>query len=51
MYLRAVAITACADGVISDAEYTDLGEVAQLLGLPVSAADTGLAAARGTTPE
>ena len=51
MYLRAVAVTAWADGVISDAEYADLSEVARLLGLPPSAVDTELGAARGMTPE
>ena len=40
MYLRALAVTAWADGVISDAEYADLGEVARLLGLPATAVDT-----------
>ena len=51
MYLRALAVTAWADGVISDAEYADLGEVARLLGLPATAVDTELAAARGMTPQ
>ncbi len=51
MYLRALAVTAWADGVISDAEYADLGEVARLLGLPASAVDTELAAARGMPPQ
>lgn len=51
MYLRALAVTAWADGVISDAEYTDLGEVARLMGLPATAVDTELAAARGMTPQ
>ena len=51
MYLRALAVTAWADGVISDAEYADLGEVARLLGLPASAVDTELAAACGMTPQ
>ena len=32
MYLRALAVTAWADGVVSDAEYADLGEVARLHG-------------------
>jgi DNA polymerase-3 subunit epsilon len=51
MYLRALAVTAWADGVISDAEYADLGEVAHLMGLPATAVDTELAAARGMTPQ
>ena len=34
MYLRALAVAAWADGVITDAEYADLGEVARLLGFP-----------------
>jgi hypothetical protein len=51
MYLRALAVTAWADGVISDAEYADLGEVARLLGLPASAVDTEPAAARGMPPQ
>ena len=51
MYLRALAVTAWADGVISHVEYADLGEVARLLGLPATAVDTELAAARGMTPQ
>lgn len=51
MYLRALAITAWADGVITDAEYADLGEVARLLGLPAHTVDTELAAARRMTPQ
>jgi DNA polymerase-3 subunit epsilon len=51
MYLRALAVSAWADGVISDAEYADLGEVASLMGLPATAVDTELAAARDVTPQ
>ena len=51
MYLRALAVTAWADGVITDAEYADLGEVAGLLGFPPHAVDIELAAARGMTPQ
>ena len=51
MYLRALAVTAWSDGVISDDEYADLGEVARLMGLPATAVDTELAAARGMTPQ
>jgi DNA polymerase-3 subunit epsilon len=47
MYLRALAVAAWADGIISEAEHADLGEVARLLGLPASAVDAELAAARG----
>jgi DNA polymerase III subunit epsilon len=50
-YLRALAVAAWADGVITDAEYADLGEVARLLGFPASAVDAELAAALATTPE
>jgi DNA polymerase-3 subunit epsilon len=51
MYLRALAVTAWSDGVISDDECADLGEVARLMGLPAAAVDTELAAARGMTPQ
>ena len=51
LYLRALAVTAWADGVITDAEYADLGEVARLLGFPPHAVDIELAAARGMTPQ
>jgi hypothetical protein len=51
MYLRALAVAAWADGIISDAEYADLGEVARLLGLPANAVETELASARGMTPQ
>jgi DNA polymerase-3 subunit epsilon len=51
MYLRALAVTAWADGVITDGEYADLGEVAALLGFPLHAVDIELAAARGVTPQ
>lgn len=51
MYLRALAVAAWADGVITDAESADLGEVARLLGLPASAVEIELAAARGMTPQ
>lgn len=50
MYLRALAIAAWADGVITDAEYADLGEVARLLGFPARAVDIELAAAHGIPP-
>lgn len=49
-YLRALAVAAWADGVITDAEYADLGEVAHLLGFPARAVDIELDAARGMTP-
>jgi DNA polymerase-3 subunit epsilon len=51
MYLRALAVAAWTDGVISDAEHADLEEVARLLGLPVSVVDAELAAARDMTSE
>jgi DNA polymerase III subunit epsilon len=51
MYLRALAVAAWADGIISDTEYADLGEVARLLGLPASVVETELASARGMTPQ
>jgi DNA polymerase-3 subunit epsilon len=51
VYLRALAVTAWADGVITDAEYADLGEVARLLGFPPHAVDIELAAVRGMTPQ
>lgn len=47
----ALAVAAWADGVITDAEYADLGEVARLLGFPVHAVDIELDAARGMTPQ
>ena len=50
-YLRALAVAAWADGVVSDAEYADLGEVARLMGLSATAVDGELAAARGMTPQ
>jgi DNA polymerase-3 subunit epsilon len=37
MYLRALAVAAWADGIITDAERADLGEVAHLLGFPAQA--------------
>jgi NAD-dependent DNA ligase len=51
MYLRALASIAWADGVITDAEYADLGEVAHLLGFPAHAVDIELTAARGMTTQ
>jgi DNA polymerase-3 subunit epsilon len=51
MYLRALAAAAWADGVITDAEYADLGEVAHLLGFPAHAVDIELDTARGMTPQ
>lgn len=51
MYLRALAAAAWVDGIISDAEYADMGEVARLFGLPASAVEAELAAARGMTPQ
>jgi DNA polymerase-3 subunit epsilon len=51
MYLRALAVAAWADGVITDAEYADLGEVARLLGFPATAVDIELTAARGMTQQ
>jgi DNA polymerase-3 subunit epsilon len=45
MYLRALAVAAWADGVITDAEYADLGDAARLLGLPGGTVDTELDAA------
>jgi DNA polymerase-3 subunit epsilon len=51
MYLRALAVAAWADGVITDAEYADLGEVAHLLGLSASTVDAELAAVRGMAPQ
>jgi DNA polymerase-3 subunit epsilon len=51
MYLRALAVAAWADGVITDLEHADLGEVARLLGLPDSTVDAELAAASDTAPE
>ena len=51
MYLRALAVAAWADGVITDAEYADLGDVARLLGFPATAVEIELAAARGMAPQ
>ena len=51
MYLRALAVAAWADGVITDAERADLGEVARLLGLPARAVDIELAAAHSMSPQ
>lgn len=51
MYLRALAVAAWADGVVSDAEHADLAEVAHLLGLPASAVDAELAAGRDMKPD
>jgi DNA polymerase-3 subunit epsilon len=51
MYLRALAVAAWTDGVITDAEYADLGEVAHLLGFPARAVDIELNIARGMTPQ
>lgn len=51
MYLRSLAVAAWADGVITDAEYADLGEVVHLLGLPARAVDIELAAAHGMSPQ
>ena len=50
-YLRALAVAAWADGVITDAEYADLGEVARLLGFPAKAVDIELATAHGMSPQ
>lgn len=50
MYLQALAVAAWADGVITDAEYTDLREVARLLGFPAKAVDIELAAAHSLPP-
>lgn len=50
MYLGALAVAAWADGVVTDAEYTDLAEVARLLGFPASAVDVELTAARNVEP-
>jgi DNA polymerase-3 subunit epsilon len=47
MYLRPLAVAAWDDGVITDAEYPDLGDVARLLGFPATAVDIELTAARG----
>lgn len=51
MYLRALAVAAWADGVITGAEYADLGDVARLLGFPPTAVEIELAAARGAAPQ
>jgi DNA polymerase-3 subunit epsilon len=51
MYLRALAVAAWSDGIITDAEYADLGEVARLLGFPATAVEIELAAARGAAPQ
>lgn len=51
MYLRALAIAAWADGVVTDGEYADLTEVARLLGFPVNEVDTELATARNRAPQ
>jgi DNA polymerase-3 subunit epsilon len=45
-YLRALAVAALADGVISDTERRDLAEVAEWLGLGASAIDGAAAEAR-----
>jgi DNA polymerase-3 subunit epsilon len=50
-YLRALAVAAWADGVVTEAELADLEEVARLLGLPASVVDAELAAAQAITPE
>lgn len=50
MYLRALAVTAWADGVITDAEHADLREVAHLLSFPAHAVDIELGIARSMTP-
>jgi DNA polymerase-3 subunit epsilon len=49
-YLRALAVAALADGVISETERRDLAEVAEWLGLGVSAIDEALAEARRARP-
>jgi DNA polymerase III subunit epsilon len=51
MYLRSLAVATWADGIVTDAEYADLGEVAHLLGFPVHAVDIELDVARGMTPQ
>jgi DNA polymerase-3 subunit epsilon len=50
-YLRALAVAAWTDGIVTDAEHADLGEVARLLGLPAKTVDIELAAVRRATPE
>lgn len=51
MYLRALAVAAWADGVVTDSEYADLGEVAHLLGFPAGAVGIELASARGMSSQ
>lgn len=50
MYLGALAVAAWADGIVTDAEYEDLAEVARLLGFPAAAVDAELEAARTVAP-
>jgi DNA polymerase-3 subunit epsilon len=50
-YLRALAVAALADGVVSEAERRDLAEVAEWLGLGVSAVDEAVAEGRRTRPD
>jgi DNA polymerase-3 subunit epsilon len=49
-YLRALAVAALADGVVSEAERRDLAEVAEWLGLGGSAVDEAIAEARMGRP-
>lgn len=51
MYLRALAVAAWDDGVITDAEYADLADVAHLLGFPATAVDIELTAARSAAAQ
>ena len=50
-YLRALAVAALADGLTSEAERRDLAEVAEWLGLGVSAVDEVIAEARRSRPD
>lgn len=50
-YLRALVAAAWADGIITDAEYADLSDVARLLGFPATAVDIELTAARSMEPQ
>jgi DNA polymerase-3 subunit epsilon len=50
-YLQALAVEACDDGVVTDAEFTELVLAAELLGLSRSDASAALDAAREPAPE
>lgn len=51
IYLRELAVAAWADGVITDAEYADLGDVARLLGFDAGTVDYTLAETHAMLPQ